>query len=107
MNDTTSKGGGQIATPLSEDEVIRMKLKATIRSNETLGEIAIESMVEFIKQYGIQERIDGLDMVSWRYGIFRDTTLGKPVDTKAVSLKDIAKYKAELTALKTKQEVAN
>ncbi|AZI61846.1 hypothetical protein RQN9TF_12650 [Rhodococcus qingshengii] len=94
MSDTTRK-----------DDELRMEIIRKTSTRMSLSDVDI--VMQIVKQYGLQERIDGLDMVSWRYGIFRDTTLGKPVDTKAVSLKDIAKYKAELTALKTKQEVAN
>ncbi|WP_041814929.1 hypothetical protein [Rhodococcus erythropolis] len=97
MSDTTSK----------DDELDMLLLEARTDEYGDSGNYNVEKLKQLIRQYGIQERIDGLDMVSWRYGIFRDTTLGKPVDTKAVSLKDIAKCKAELTALKTKQEVAN
>lgn len=96
MSDTTSK-----------DEAIREAIKTTIRSNETLGEIAIESMVDFIKQYGIQERIDEAELLRLKQYTVPDPIKPRSQEIRAVSVFDIDDRITELTALKTKQEVAN
>lgn len=96
MSDTTSK-----------DEAIREAIKTTIRSNETLGEIAIESMVDFIKQYGIQERIDEAELLRLKQYTVPDPIKPRSQKIRAVSMFDIDDRITELAALKDKQEVAN
>lgn len=67
MSDTTSKGGGQIATPLSEDDELREnKLwnamqEIQARNSETADEVETSELLQLIKQYGIQERTALLD----------------------------------------------
>ncbi|WP_341514231.1 hypothetical protein AAC389_06970 [Rhodococcus qingshengii] len=114
MSDTTSKGGGQIATPLTEGDELGIDI---FTSGEWLVEEGIEAIIKLCTQpiissypkrkarvesavrkvfevYGIQERID-------------ENRLAAKEETSIQSLRRLKARWRELAALKTKQEVAN
>ena len=59
----------------------------------------VDALYRRLEEERLKAQIEVLDSVSCRYGSFVDTTLGYEVTTKAVSLKDIAKHKAQLQGL--------
>ncbi|MHD0307375.1 hypothetical protein [Rhodococcus erythropolis] len=66
-----------------------------------------DSLVELLKQYGIQERIDEAELLRLKQYTVPDPIKPRSQKIRAVSVFDIDTRIAELTALKTKQEVAN
>lgn len=58
--------------------------------------LRVQALKKYFQRICASERLDELNMISCRYGVFVDFTLGYEVKTKAVSLKDIGKRVNEL-----------
>jgi|GEM_PF-7103750 len=116
MSDTTSKDdelGIDIFT--SDEWLVEQGIEAIIKlctqpiiSNNPNRKARVESAVRKVfEAHGRQERIDEVELLRAKQYTAPDPIKPRSQKIRAVSVFDIDKRLAELTALKTKQEVAN
>lgn len=91
MSDTTRK-----------DNELRMEIIRKTSTRMSLSDVDI--VMQIVKQYGIQERIDEAELLRLKQYTTPDPIKPRSQKIRAVSVFDIDERLAELTALKDKQE---